>query len=464
MKKRSVDRRAQKLSDIGALLFLTIMFLVPLMQENVGEKNTLCIATFAINGVFFMFGIRTAIRKYSVSIEMICWIFMFFFLYFAPVLQYKNGQFPWKGRLSDGEILQANLIVFLFSSFFVFGKKMAKHVRVNQLSKKERPAFFCDTFAYSKRARRVVTVLMCLLALYSLSRTGLSGIVTSRNNAIQAFYSGNNLTIELIMESVIPAFMAYTVAEAAQSMVQKKENGIRFCIVSLCLLVCFFPTTLPRYKMAVIYGTIFLVLCPWIKKNNRFFWLFTLGMFIVFPLLGGARRVLGWDSFKGVFEEGLLGVYLKGDYDTYRMLVSALRYVEEEGITWGYQLLGVLFFFVPRSIWPSKPVGSGAMSIQSELGSNVFSNVASPFVGEGFINFGLIGVVLFGVFLGFFAHKTDKAYWDNSDDSKGFSFSPYLFVTFMMFFMLRGDLLSSYAYVCGFVATGYLLRSVSKYL
>lgn len=450
-------------NDILALFFLIAMFIVPFTQGNLFNQNMLCVMTFTINGIIFIIGVFNALKKHVLSIEMIYWIFMFFFMYFAPMLQYIKKQYPWDGQLQNSEIITANFIILLFNAFFVLGKEIGKRVRIRHLTESKLSTFMCHTFELGKKTRICVTILMCLLAGYSVSRTGLVGIVVSRENAVNVFYSGNNSAMELIVESIIPAFMAYTVAEAAQGMIRKRENGIRFLVVFLCLLVCFFPTTLPRYKIAVIYGTIFLVLCPWVKKGNRFFWIFMLSMFIIFPLLGSARRILSLDNLKAVFEDGFLGVYLKGDYDAYRMLVSVLRFTQHEGITWGYQLCGVMLFFVPRSIWTSKPAGSGALTIQNEFGSNTFSNVSCPFIGEGIINFGLLGIVVFGVLLGYFAYKSDKAYWKNDDCSKAFLFSPYLFVVFMMFFILRGDLLSSYAYIFGFIVTGYLLRLFSKF-
>lgn len=460
LKKRS----SVKVNSALALIFLIVMFVLPLLQGNIFELDILCVITFIINGAFFVIGTYLTINKYILSIEMIYWIFMFVFMYFAPMIQYQNGEFPWNGQIQTNEILFANFIILLFSTFFLIGKQAFKHLRIKHVLKSDGSIFMCQTFEYSSKLKIIATVLMCILTVYSVYRTGLLGIITSRDSAVKAFYSGNNSAIELIVESIIPAFMAYTVAEAAQCFITKKENGIRFVIVSICLLACFFPTTLPRYKMAVIYGTIFLVLFPWVKKGKRFFWLFAIAMFLAFPLLGGARRVLELNSFKAVFDEGLLNVYLKGDYDAYRMLVSSLRFVKQEGIVYGYQLLGTLLFFIPRSIWPSKPIGSGAMSIQNEFGKGVFSNVSCPFVSEGFINFGLLGVVLFGIWLGYFASKLDKKYWKYNATSKGFSFSPYIFIVFMVFFMLRGDLLSSYAYILGFLVTGYLLRFLSKHL
>ena len=171
------------------------------------------------------------------------------------------------------------------------------------------------------------------------------------------------------------------------------------------------------------------------------------------------RNYLSYESIKNAMNEGFFESYTDGNYDAWRMLVAAVRHNFEYGSVLGRQLLGVILFFVPSSLWHSKPIGSGAMLIQSEFGSDIFSNVSCPLVAEGYVNFGFFGVVIFGLILGLFVAKLDVFYWNIFEKEKQKSlFSPYLFLVFMLFFVLRGDLLSGFAYVCGFVGTGILLR------
>lgn len=323
--------------------------------------------------------------------------------------------------------------------------------------------WLCSNLEFGKRSKVILTLIVCLCAAYSLSKTGIMGIFTSRAQAIQVFYSGENSAVELIVESTIPAFMAYVVAEAAHSMVQKKEKSFRFLFLFVCLLICFFPTVIPRYKVAAIYGVIFITLFPWVCKKSRFFWLFTMGIFVVFPMLNAFRYIILQDSIQNLFNEGFYKSYTDGNYDAWRMLVSAIRYNDMRGSTMGRQLLGTILFFAPRSIWPSKPIGSGAMLIMNEFGSNTFANVSCPFIAEGFVNFGFFGVMLFAFVLGLLITNLDRKYWEmfEIDNGKGL-FAPYLFLLFMLFFVMRGDLLSGFAYVCGFVITGYILKPFAK--
>ena len=446
------------------LAFQILIFLLPYFVLGVRGKDIPCIVSFAINGILFLIGIFFAQKKHAFSLSLIYWIFMFFFMYFAPLTQYLLSSFPWSGAVTDEECFLANLLILLFNLCFAVGASLAKRLRVKGRTEKTDGGFFGSGFAFQKKGKIFVTVIVGLLTVYSFSRTGFLGIIVARTQAIQVFYSGNNSAVQLLVDAIIPAFIAYAVAEAAQGMMEKKERWIRFFILSLCLLICFFPTTIPRYKTAAIYGTVFLLIFPRMKKGSNFYWAFVLAMFFAFPLLNSFRRVISLEGVESVFQNGFLSSYVKGDYDAYRMLVSAIRYGRTTGFSWGYQLLGTLLFFVPRSLWPTKPSGSGSVLIQAEFGSSVFSNVSCPFIGEGYVNFGIPGVVLFAVLLGVFIRKVDERYWENAGEGRNIMFSPYLYLLFILFFVLRGDLLSGFAYTCGFMVTGYALKKVSKYL
>lgn len=461
----SSDRNNRSIiNNLCVLFFLFVVFLTPFFALPLGGKDILCLLSFGANGLVFIGGIFFTQRKHAFSLGLIYWIFMFFFMYYAPLIQYLLSVFPWQGLLTDDDVLATNGVVFLFNAVFAASGVVAARVKVEGYKQTDFSGFLSSGFAFQKKGKIIMTLIVCLLTAYSLSRTGFLGIVVARTQAVQAFYSGDNSAVELIVEAIIPSLIAYTVTEATQGMVSKKEKWIRFAVLLLCLLICFFPTTIPRYKTAAIYGAVFLVLFPQIKKGSKFFWIFILAMFFAFPLLNSVRRAISLESMQAVFQDGLLSPYLEADYDAYRMLASSIKYVGSNGIAWGTQLLGAILFFVPRSIWPSKPVGSGAMLIQSEFGVDTFSNVSCPFIAEGYINFGIVGVIVFAMLLGIFIEKIDTQYWLNTADRYGVVFSPYLYLVFMLFFVLRGDLLSSFAYTCGFMLTGFLLKKIAKHL
>lgn len=98
-------------------------------------------------------------------------------------------------------------------------------------------------------------------------------------------------------------------------------------------------------------------------------------------------------------------------------------------------------------MWPSKPIGSGAFVAENMLMTRYdfwFTNISMSFPVEGYINFGVIGVILFAFILSLVSKLTDEFYKYND-----LRLILSLYVSFHMVFMLRGDLMSSFAYLVG---------------
>lgn len=124
--------------------------------------------------------------------------------------------------------------------------------------------------------------------------------------------------------------------------------------------------------------------------------------------------------------------------------MATIDYVEKNGVTYGKQLIGSVLFFVPRLIWPNKPLGSGQLigNYLMENYSMWFNNVSNPLPSEGYINFGLIGVMFFGFLLSKIGHWVE-------DLKQNYGWVVYLYISNHMIFILRGDLLSSLSYLIG---------------
>jgi hypothetical protein len=131
-----------------------------------------------------------------------------------------------------------------------------------------------------------------------------------------------------------------------------------------------------------------------------------------------------------------------GHFDPYHNLNLVVNSID---ITYGHQLLTSLLFFIPKSIWSGKGVGSG--SFVADEANLYFHNISMPFVAEAFINFGLLGVVGFCLVLGVIVAKIDLSY-----HLRGYLsiHKPlYYMLLALFFFILRGDLMSALAYTIG---------------
>lgn len=165
-----------------------------------------------------------------------------------------------------------------------------------------------------------------------------------------------------------------------------------------------------------------------------------LGLLFLFPLLDTFR----YDANATIQVVNPLESFLSGDYDSFAQINNAVSYVADVGATSGRQALGVLLFWVPRAVWPAKPVDTGILL--AEYRGYGFTNLSAPLPAEFYINGGwaflVIGMIAFG-----YAIKG----WDRrSEDNLARLGVPTLvgcILPFYLLIVLRGSLLQAMAYL-----------------
>ncbi len=220
---------------------------------------------------------------------------------------------------------------------------------------------------------------------------------------------------------------------------------ITFPLLFLSLITAF-PTGISRNAVVMYWLPPILAGINLFKKRRFFIIVMLVGIFMVFPIMGNFRY------YNGAISLSFDLTYLDSiNYDASQQFMAVIK---KHVITNGRQLLGALLFFIPRSIWPSKPIGSGAMLAVNEFS---FSNISMPFWGEGFINFGWLGILIFDFFLAVFSTYMDRGYWYKQVYiGKSVSDGYYLIICSALFFILRGDLMSSFSFTVG-ALVAYLL-------
>nr|WP_042245219.1 O-antigen polysaccharide polymerase Wzy [Nonlabens ulvanivorans] len=150
--------------------------------------------------------------------------------------------------------------------------------------------------------------------------------------------------------------------------------------------------------------------------------------------------------------------YMSLNYDAFINIGVVMEHVEFDGLSYGYQLLSALLFFVPRSLWVAKPDASGLI-----VGNHVidhydfyFANLSNPYIAEGYMNFGIIGIIFMAIVL-----ALSIVYfltWLNS--SNLFKKSIAFYFAMHLLFLLRGDFTNGFAYFIGTFIGLYLLPKV----
>lgn len=223
-------------------------------------------------------------------------------------------------------------------------------------------------------------------------------------------------------------------------------------LLSIPLLIGNAPTGSPRFMAAAIYLAVLVSLFPSMARSNiRIPALIIIGIMIIFPTL---------DQFR-YWEGGMPSIYIinaeilrHGHFDTFQSIAGALIMP----ITYGKQILGVLLFWVPRTLWPSKPIGSGAEYAQHS--NLIFDNISMNFFAEGIINFGAIGAVLFAMIGAIAASKFDST----TPHIGAAPIRRKIMSAFMLglsIYMMRGDLLSSFAFTCGVISSIWLVTNIT---
>ena len=267
---------------------------------------------------------------------------------------------------------------------------------------------------------------------------GIEGDSVDVNSSSLAFTMFSNGVLRYI------PFIAFLILLVESKSVRYYKMRVRFFLFLMFVtaLVSSPPTGVSRYVVATLYIPLVIISTRLWAGAYRMQLSLLFGLMIVMPFLN-KFRYFNSDSFSWSVD---LSSFKEGHFDAYQNFSKA---VEESWITWGEQLLGVIFFFVPRSYWPSKPIGSGAQ-IANDLNFS-FSNISMPYMAEWYINFSIVGVVIGMSGLGLLLGSADRTYWSLSVDERNSRISVFYYLLFgLIFFMMRGDLMSSFAYLVGF--------------
>lgn len=442
---------------ISIILFIIAVIAVAFLTIPVGSlerRNGTVIMTFLINGFLWLTLTILEINKHPYSFKLIHWVFCLFFMFFAAFTQYAHNSFPWVEHRSDDTLITANLLLLLWTVGVCIGSLLS-----GRRKRKNKKSFSIREW---HGFEILIPILMIISVLNTIYRVREIGIINLLARATSNVSTGSTQSVAMLIGH---SLQACTYFAAVLSLLYWKRNKKMFlCVVVtvICLLISYFPAGTSRYTAAGIYVGILLTYSNRLKKNRWFIFLFLAAFMVVLPFLNAFRNTAFLDvSFKDALNQTineLSDIWLEGDYDAYSMFTLTIEYVQRRGIAWGRQFMGVLLFWVPRAFWPEKPVGSG-YTVGTDL-SWSFKNVSCPLPGEGYINFGTVGVLLFAILIGYIISRIDNAYWQTADTTgqkiRRIDLIYHISMTFF-FFMSRGDLMSSFAYMMAYFAIWFIL-------
>lgn len=397
------------------------------------------------------------------SINRMFWLFQLIFFGLMPSIQYGFRTIPWGNDFSGNTVIKANLIILLGIGAYQLARWIADSLwggrPVRILGRVDR-----NLLHNHRTVGVVVFILVCLAYIV---------IAGPRNMFIQQkldyyWLSRVSETTFLIAEKLLRGPVLYF---TLLSIFLYRLHRIRFSFLAwvlLGMLVVNFPFSMPRTLTAGCYIAILLSFGPrlWVRYKNAFSMLIVALLFVVFPMIKMARwnaerRMAAVEAPRHMFSESYGG----GDFDAHSSLCRTVNYVHTHGQTSGKQLLTSLAFAIPRKVWPQKSIGSGALVYKAA--GKEFTNVSSPLAAEGYIDFGLLGTLIYMGIFALIAFRYDAYYWHwklhrakEGDVSFPLLFYPFMLV--MFFLLLRGDLLSTMAAIAGFYAAGYFFHGLLR--
>lgn len=487
-KPRITFKRNAGLSSCGIRMFIRVFILylfclivIALLWFVLGyvefvKSNWLIVATFILIGIYSTFHFATSVMRDRISLAVIHWFFIIIFFFVVPLGQYVGDLFLF--YIGESSIIAANLLILLwciiFSTSYRYIYKMPKYERL-LLNK-----FFLFGL-YAKRYRLyVLTFVSALLTIYLISAAGgLEAFVT--REAFEAFIGskfGEWGPKALFTSYYLRPFIFWVFIFLLSVLVlnrRKPRLPYYFWLVLAfvsAIIINNLLSTARFYGFALLFGLLIILTDRKPTQNI----LYGVALFVgitLLPIANVFRYTYTIDISQISFKLTPMFFYT-GDFDAYENFVHIIDYVNAQGLALGRQLFGALLFFIPRSVWPAKPIGSMSMVAQEYLITQFDIqnfNLTAPMIAEWFINFHILGVIFAAFIYGAFTALLDRRYQRSFIISPSYDqltgradFYRFLYPPFLGFFLfhLRGDFMSSYAYFVGSLSAFFSVYLVLK--
>lgn len=451
-----------KYSKFSYLGLIGIIFIIINGYTNLNSNPGLF---FILSNLFitFILTFKIFFIKKNISIKSIIYIFLLFFFGLSPIYQLNNNFYIWGTFLTKDEVIISNITIILILLLLeIFSRPITTKKKTNLKSVSNNDNFnlikIANSIEIDMSFRKQLFLLIVSFSLFILFFYAYSfnyfNLVYRINDNEDGFNGGVlfYLFISYIIRPLI--FNIFII-----SIFCKKKSKLIFTLLFILAIISVFPTGVPRFFSATMYLTLFyLFFLKYYKKNISLLFILSLGLIFIFPFFDFFRwAAVGNDLSNYIFNLDLAS----GNFDAFGMFTLALN---RGTIVFGKNIVSAFLFYIPRSLWPNKEIGSGA-KISGELDLEL-DNISMPYFAEGYLAFGIIGLILLTILISIYCTKIDnKIYY--LIKYKYYTINPmllifYLNLVFLVFFIMRGDLMSSFAYLCGISFSNYLLYRLTK--
>lgn len=436
----------------GIVLFgILLIFLISFIDNPIVLTFSLYL-TFIINFIVVVFGILRS--KYPISLNKINWYFILIFLVIIPFYQFTTGYAPRNLYLTNYEANYTNIMIFIWCIFFYISYNTTTFKAQKNKVKKTLEIPDSKFFYFSLL---IFSVGCFLIAIYLI---GFPNFFIRENAGYRE--DAFSIMIDFLIRSVpVLSLSIYLWA------LKKKVNIYPKLVMYLFSIILFFitfilnyPASLSRFLIGAVYlGLIISTFKFSFFKGKRFDIILIISILVIFPIM----YLLKFYTVQEILMSKAsinLNNFNSVDFDAFQMIGRTIRFVGEYGLQYGNQLKSVLFFFVPRAIVDLKGIPSG--ELVASIQNISFTNLSSPIVAEAYIDFGLIGVIIYAFVFGKIARYIDfKTYSLDKVDNKTFFIE--IFFSFLIGFFVyiyRGALQPTFLRLMGFLLFLFILYFV----
>jgi hypothetical protein len=442
-------------------IFLIVYFLITLGLFTNLDASFAVFSSFFLNAVLLTFIIIYHLYYENDNSPFISSYIVFNFLFFlvAPIVQISSftrldvpkyvNFFPYSESLA----ITSNVFIFIFNFFVIifyiqFKKKKIKITKHSSISSSTKdPLYIFGTL--------ILSIIIFIISIdFVLKDLATPSWLEYKASVAQLLVFKK----VLFMVPFAGIILSFTYLKS-KNKITNNTIIIFLCLVLFFILMFWFknPFTEKRNALGPIYLTLVFLFFPKIFSNNtRTLSVLFFIMILLFPLssmlthtdatfyqiINNPQVLLNEAKYGGIVK-----TFNTLHYDAFANINATIKYVSINGISYGYQLLSALLFFIPRSIWEMKPLSTGQL-IGEDLINNYgfnFSNLSNPLVSEAYINFGFLGIFLFAIIFSYLIVKILR--WLQSDNVLKKMMSFYLAIHLL--FLLRGDFTNGFSYYIG---------------
>ncbi|WSC18107.1 hypothetical protein OIE64_34045 [Streptomyces brevispora] len=342
------------------------------------------------------------------------WMFVYIAMGVAPFAQAVIGQTPTPMVGPRSDLVTAVALVLVGCAAFDLGALLASRRPLRGRTAARGGG--APATAHPVRLRLLVLLAFAASGYYVLKLGGPavffssrqeisasvadSGVMSGESNVGSAFLKGFGTVPALL------ALLFYTRRLVTSRRARRSPSTVLVWFALLIVnLVVNNPVSNARYWfLTVLVSLLFTAFPAGAAMYRSVLAMGVIGALVLFPY---ADRFRYDDSgYRPVQSSSVFEPLATKDYDQTVMFANTISWVGTRGHTYGRQLAGSAFFFVPRSAWSGKPQDTG-VRVGQWMGMNM-TNLSAPLWTELWVDFGAPGMIGGFAVIGYAAARTDR--------------------------------------------------------